>query len=388
MHVQQSYQHEGEIRRVKTFTLEEETANPLERFMGRVLRGEVLQSLASFPLPEDRKWDFLVFGSSVIQLSRPEAGFPFRRRARDIDVTLINRSGSTTSMENISATDVQQAMTILLAAVARSGAAVVSESFHDLSGNKGFRLQRYFTADCIRSRLRGKLEEEYVEKVQLDLNVELEVESFCSRSHILPLRQFHNILCENLLETAGQKVARLLSPTEFVIRDLVDLYNLYRSGIVDVLAHRETLRVVALVWMGMKDLGTQFSRKNLFPAESEIQEYAAKLGVPTPTVQDILEVNRGVQEIIFPGEPDSPTRLLLRRNEEDFLFQLNGIERGEAAHERKFVQPHINTALLQQTNSAAFDTFPRLREMIAKESELVAKVRDAAQDQGFQTFGA
>ena len=178
----------------------------------------------------------------------------------------------------------------------------------------------------------------------------------------------------------------MLSPSEFVIRDLVDIYNLYRSGLLEPMQNREVLRVVALAWMGMKDLGVQFSRKNLWPSEELIKDHAIKLGVSEEVVNDILEVNRGVQEIVFPSEADKSSRLFLKDQEEAFLFELNGITRGELAHERRFVRPRINWQLLKQAAPEAFKIFPDLETNFEREYELQQRVLEATREQSFQSF--
>jgi|GEM_PF-4373418 len=374
-----------EIRQVKTFTLKEPTANPLERFMGRVLRGEVLESLSQYPLPENRNWDFLVFGSSVVQLNRPDEGYPFRRRARDIDLTIKQRGSGNTTMLNLSKDDLQEATTYLLAGIALSGAALTEGSINDVRLNQGFRIQRYFSSDAILQRLRGKVEEQQFCSL-VDLNVELEVEPFVQRSHILPLTQYGHLQVENILEVVGQKVARSLHPNEFVLRDLVDIYNVYRSGVVDVMAERETLRVVALVWLGMKELHLQFNKAHLWPSDDVIRDYSETLGVPQDIVKEILEVNRAIQEIVFPGEPSNHLRLLLRQNEEDFLYLLNGISRGEQSHERHLVQPQINPGYLQKSNPTPFKKYPEISSNICRDLELRKRVQDAINESNLREF--
>lgn len=363
---------------VERFSFHDPEATLLQRFVGRLFRRDFFEQLRHEPLPADRSWELYLFGSSVVQMYRPPPGYPFSRRARDIDITILPRAGRSEGVSALLETPgvIDQAATVLHACLDHINGSKIGDG---RIGHDPVSIVRTYSREEIVPRIQGKKEEPFVSEIPPEISIKLAVKPFTVCSPMLAPKIYGNIFHEDLIEVIGSKIGRTLVEGTFEPRDLVDPYNVAVTRVVSfddpkVVAN---LRALALIFRAYFPFDRSFSRAALDPSDRNLQNLATRLSVPKDRARVFLFLVAEVIAKVFPlRSQDAPLAVYLSRGEQEFLDLLYGFGHDD---EGRFalVRPQIAPALLLQGASTDI-TASRL-----KANELLQlSLRQARRDQG------
>jgi len=382
------------------FTLPEETPDSLDRFIGRLLRRDVMQQLKLQEYKPDDPFQVVLFGSAVVQANRPSDGYPIRRMARDIDIGFMSEERSHDPGEEHR----QQIGKYILRAVGKAGAKVIDGTLNGIPGYDGLQIQKTYTREQITAHLEGRTEEHDVDLDRESYTATLGVEKAIMRSPLLnPVPAgdtgFHHI---DLREIAAEKMSRMVSKNP-VTRDIVDIYNMISTDPprIDVDEDRELLR--CLVVINMTKRGGNASLDMLEVNENNIQrvynqlfarheEQLADLGKTEQTERDRKDLERTKEiiqkvadffEKIFPRDikrnDDFPDHikgaLNLTRSEVRFGMHLLGVDSppNTPHYFREQVVPGINGSMVIPYSVSS--KHPELSGNLSKQHELEERVK-------------
>lgn len=158
--------------------------DPIERFLTRLLRREMFEALATQEHLANEPFKMVLFGSSVIQHYRPHAGYPVRRRARDIDIGIVRKDGTTT--KEVTAEEAKAVKTYM-----KDAASIIHADIYQNRDGKTY-IRKTYTPDEITSYLEGKNEKKFLPR-ETPLTIELELSPTYLKSPILPLEQLGSV---------------------------------------------------------------------------------------------------------------------------------------------------------------------------------------------------
>lgn len=343
--------------------------------MTRFLRQEIFDALAAQSYPEDDPYKMVLFGSAVTQLFRPSSGFPIRRLARDIDLGIVLKNPS----HHLSPAIKVQVGKRVMDAVRTAGAEIVEGSIEGVAGYDGFNIHKVYDVGSQRKHLRGKIEERLANPDH-PLDTPLKVSEVYVRSPLLPLLPLgsNGMYHEDIREVVGAKLFRMVTSSRFQLRDVMDIYNLLDTGVLNLERDREILRTISLVHMAVNNPGLSgdVTFKALEPTDDNIRQAAESMGVEdigfmrrvferVYKAVETIYAERGQQQ---PLPPRLAGELKLTLDELNFITNLNGVEWMPGGHGQERCQPMIVAGNI--VSNALEEQFPGLRQRIGRQHQL------------------
>ena len=352
----------------------------VHRFAGRLLRREIFEKLAedgfqSQVVPEAK---LVMFGSGAVQYHRPKGGYPISRQARDLDLGFV----LPVSFHNIPSV-LQEEFNTRIKAIAMDIGATVEEKI-DEEKKPYLHITKIYQPEVLLERTEGKIEHPLVDN-DTGVEVELDIPMAVQRTPLLPIKPlgdkgFHK---ENILDVLAGKMARMVRPKSgFVLRDVIDFYNLIATGVVDPQRDGPVLRALTIAHLAAYNYGEN-SFAALKPNDENIDAMCKLRNLGTEDRETMRKVYEKVyQDIrtIFPRErstlPDSQAgELGFTMRELDFMLSVRGFRYLPGGRGTEPVVPDIYPSAIVGDELEA--QYPGLRAAIRTNDRLVEGVAHA-----------
>lgn len=356
----------------------------VNRFATRLFRRDVFNALSEVDFQADDPFKMLLFGSAVVQSHRPEGGYLFRRRAKDLDMGIFDVSRDAMGSGYIANEDVKQIVTQYLQQALDAADARVLGSPANLFD--GFDIEKTLSADRIADVMHRRREGHDVPPPTSDVTVQLKVEPIYYSSPMLDPEPMGDkgLYKQNLNEVMGRKLQRAITPKHFTVRDLADFFNVQESGVLDIEANKDVLRSIAIAQIGATtDLHVPKSRDMAKPSD-ENRARLMETGMREETAQAILESAEKIVDTIFPKQTDRPFDfpefvrgdLNFSPGELRFLGNIRGIEM-TPPNARKLTTPSVQPRLLLEDKDMPEATSSKLMSSIASSHEFEQPLKEA-----------